>query len=203
MLADRSVFRFTCLLGFCTGVASGVFLPAQTPAQDDPSVPDRDAVEVRVYTVTKDYRNQPVVYLYDPAGKRFLPIWIGRCEAHAIEMGLSGRPYPRPLTHDLFPAILDAAGVRVTSILVDELRPLTKGADTGTYFAVLGLERADGTDVRIDSRPSDAMALAVRMGVSVYVTRKILEQNGVSATDRILGPPPEGPPGPDETRGYY
>ena len=203
MLADHSVLRFTCLLGFCAGVATGVFLPPPTAARDEPPVPDGDAVEVQVYTVTVDYRNQPVVYLYDPAGRRFLPIWIGRCEAHAIEMGLSGTPYPRPLTHDLFPAIIEAAGVRVTSIVVDELRPLTKGADTGTYFAVLGLQRADGAEVRVDSRPSDAVALAVRLDVPVYVTRKILEQNGVSATDRILGPPPEGPPDPDETRGYY
>jgi bifunctional DNase/RNase len=203
MPAFGDAVRFTCLLAALTVAAAGVFLPPPTPAWGKPPVPDGDAVEVQVYTVTVDYRNQPVVYLYDPAGRRFLPIWIGRCEAHAIEMGLSGTSYPRPLTHDLFPAIIEAAGLRVTAILVDELRPLTKGANTGTYFAVLGLQRADGTDVRVDSRPSDAMALAVRLDVPVYVTRKILEQNGVSATDRILGPPPEGPPDPDEARGYY
>ncbi len=146
------------------------------PAQ---SLKKGEIVKVNVYRVDLDRLNQPVVFLHDSAGKRYLPIWVGTCEAAAIYRKLHQVDFPRPLTHDLFQSVLDATDIRITSIVVDQLRPLTESGG-GTYFAILTLQQSDGSTLQIDSRPSDAMALSVRMGTPVYVARKILEENGLS-----------------------
>ena len=105
---------------------------------------------VRVHMLS----NRHVVILKDTAGDRYLPIWIGAWEASAIAMRLQGLAAERPLTHDLFAAALERLGVRVVRVVISEL------ADE-TYHARLHLDR-DGVEVEVDSRPSDALALAVR-----------------------------------------
>jgi bifunctional DNase/RNase len=125
---------------------------------------------VRVHMLS----NRHVVILKDTAGDRYLPIWIGAWEASAIAMRLQGLTAERPLTHDLFAAALDRIGVRVNRVVISEL------ADE-TYHARLHLER-DGVEVEVDSRPSDALALAVRTETQIFADEDVLAQAAL-ATD--------------------
>ncbi len=124
---------------------------------------------VRVHMLS----NRHVVILKDTDGDRYLPIWIGAWEASAIAMRLQGLTAERPLTHDLFAAALERLGVRVTRVVISEL------ADE-TYHARLHLER-DGVQVEVDSRPSDALALAVRAEVKIFADEEVLAQAALAA----------------------
>jgi len=117
---------------------------------------------VRVHMLS----NRHVVILKDVEHDRYLPIWIGAWEASAIAMRLQGVSAERPLTHDLFVAALDQLGVRLDRVVVSEL------ADE-TYHARLFLDR-DGTEVEIDARPSDALALAVRCEAPIFAAEEVL-----------------------------
>jgi uncharacterized protein len=131
---------------------------------------------VRVHMLS----NRHVVILKDPEGDRYLPIWIGAWEASAIAMRLQGLSAERPLTHDLFAAALERLGVRVVRVVISEL------ADE-TYHAQLHLER-DGVEVEVDSRPSDALALAVRAEVQIFADETVLAQAALAADpDEVVG----------------
>ena len=119
---------------------------------------------VRVHMLS----NRHVVILKDVEHDRYLPIWIGAWEASAIAMRLQGVSAERPLTHDLFVAALEQLGVRLDRVVVSEL------ADE-TYHARLFLDR-DGTEVEIDARPSDALALAVRCEAPIFAAEEVLAQ---------------------------
>ena len=125
---------------------------------------------VRVHMLS----NRHVVILKDPIGDRYLPIWIGAWEASAIAMRLQGLTAERPLTHDLFAASLERLGVKIVRVVISEL------ADE-TYHARLHLER-DGTEIEVDARPSDALALAVRTEAEIFADESVLEQAAL-ATD--------------------
>jgi bifunctional DNase/RNase len=109
-----------------------------------------------------------VVILKETEHDRYLPIWIGPWEASAIAMKLQGLTADRPLTHDLFATALEDLGVRVDRVVISTLAE-------ETYHARLHLER-DGTLFEIDSRPSDALALAVRTGGRIFASEAVLEQ---------------------------
>lgn len=134
-------------------------------------------VEVHVRRVAIDPASRsPVVLLEDPERGMALPIWIGPAEAQAIDIQLSGETPPRPLTHDLMKAMFDRLGVGLRRVVIRDLRD-------GTYFADVVLDR-DGEEVAIDSRPSDAIALAVRFGQPIYVDRVLF---GREAVVRVRG----------------
>jgi bifunctional DNase/RNase len=124
---------------------------------------------VRVHMLS----NRHVVILKDPAGDRYLPIWIGAWEASAIAMRLQGLQAERPLTHDLFAAALERLGVRVDRVVISEL------ADE-TYHARIHMER-DGFQVEVDARPSDALALAVRAEVQIFAAEEVLAQAALAS----------------------
>ncbi len=112
-----------------------------------------------------------VVVLREADSRRYLPIWIGPFEADAIAMAIQGHEPQRPLTHDLLKAtILDLAG-SVNHILISDIQD-------NTFFARIVVDQ-NGRTVEIDSRPSDAIALAVRVDVPIYVENHVLEQAGV------------------------
>ncbi|MFM7224270.1 MAG: bifunctional nuclease family protein [Actinomycetota bacterium] len=117
--------------------------------------------------------NQPIVLLREDAGARFLPIFIGTPEASAIVYALQGTETPRPMTHDLFKTVLDDQAVRIERVEITELRD-------GTFYAELTLERGGERSV-ISSRPSDAIALAVRYGdaVPIFAAEAVLDEAGV------------------------
>jgi bifunctional DNase/RNase len=115
--------------------------------------------------------SQHVVILKELDRERYLPIWIGPWEANAIAMKLQGLSPERPLTHDLFANALDELGVIVRRVVISTLAE-------ETFHARLHLE-ADGRAVELDSRPSDALALAVRAGGRIFATDTVLERAGV------------------------
>jgi uncharacterized protein len=119
---------------------------------------------VRVHMLSSRH----VVILKETDHDRYLPIWIGPWEASAIAMKLQGLTADRPLTHDLFASALESLGVRVDRVVISTLAE-------ETYHARLLLER-DGTTFEIDSRPSDALALAVRTGGRIFASESVLEQ---------------------------
>ena len=117
--------------------------------------------------------NQPIVLLREEGGARFLPIFIGSPEATAIVYALQGMETPRPMTHDLFKTVLDDMAAELQRVDITELHD-------GTFYAEIELTR-DGTTSRISSRPSDAIALAVRYGgtIPIYADEAVLEEAGV------------------------
>ena len=112
-----------------------------------------------------------VVVLREVGFERYLPIWIGPCEAEAISVRLNGVEMPRPLTHDLLVRLMDALGAKLLYIFVNAL-------SDNTFFARLVMD-VHGEEIEIDSRPSDALAIAVRVGVPVYVAEEVMEEAGV------------------------
>jgi bifunctional DNase/RNase len=122
---------------------------------------------VRVHMLS----SQHVVILKESERERYLPIWIGPWEANAIAMRLQGLTPERPLTHDLFASTLEELGVRIQQVVIADL------ADE-TFHARLFLE-ANGQTLEIDSRPSDALALAVRSGVRIFAAEAVLSRAAV------------------------
>jgi len=163
-----------------------------------------DFIEAQIYGAYPLKRSASwIVYLQNTQANRFLPIFIGQCEGTAIWRKLQEVDFPRPLTHDLFQNVLEAAGTRILSAQIDQLRPLDD-RETGTYFAILTLEQADGTHTELDARPSDSIALAVRMKFPIYVARQIFEENSVEA-DAVPEKPSTDPLSqtPSKTKGFY
>lgn len=111
--------------------------------------------------------NQPIVLLREREGERYLPIWIGGAEAAAIALSLQGVDTPRPMTHDLLKTILEDLAVDVRRIIVTELRD-------STFYATIELSRGEQA-LEVSSRPSDAIALAVRMSVPIFASEDVLE----------------------------
>lgn len=111
---------------------------------------------------------QRVVVLKDMHSERFLPIWIGPCEAEAITVKLQDMPTPRPLTHDLLRSVIRELGGKVTQILINELRQ-------EVYYARIVIEVA-GETIEVDARPSDAIALAVRVNVPIFVAESVMDK---------------------------
>ena len=129
---------------------------------------------VGVKGVVADQRSgQPVVLLEEKKGGAMLPIWIGPAEARAILMALEKAAPPRPMTHDLMRSIIRGLEAKVLRAVITELRE-------GTYFAFIEMEGAGGK-FSVDSRPSDAIALALRAKSPIYVEPAVMKTTGVSA----------------------
>ena len=128
--------------------------------------------EVNIYGVSFDMvGKQPIVLLKTLTGNKFLPIWIGHPEAAAILMKLQGAPTPRPMTHDLVTDMLSELNAAVVKIAVTELRE-------STFYATITLA-VNGSEIEINSRPSDALALAVRTSAPIYVADQVIEDSAI------------------------
>ncbi len=128
--------------------------------------------EMVIYGVSFDMvGKQPIVLLKTADGNKFLPIWIGHPEAAAILMKLQGAATPRPMTHDLFTDILSQLEARVVKIAVTELRE-------NTFYAQITVA-IDGGEIEIDSRPSDAIALAVRAEAPIFAAEAVIEESAI------------------------
>ena len=130
---------------------------------------------------------QRVVILKEKNSDRYLPIWIGPAEADAIVVKLQDIAVPRPLTHDLLGSVIKSLGAGLTHITISDLQ-------NDTFFAKLNL-RVDGKTVEVDSRPSDAIALAVRAGVPIYVADEVLDKAGIVLDESGKPLMPEEKPG--------
>ena len=128
--------------------------------------------EMNIYGVSFDLvGKQPIVLLKTADGNKFLPIWIGHPEAASILMKLQGAGTPRPMTHDLLSEILGELDVKCTQVSVTELRE-------NTFFASITLSVA-GRELEIDSRPSDALALAVRSGAPIFAADDVISESAI------------------------
>ena len=128
--------------------------------------------EMVIYGVSFDMvGKQPIVLLKTVDGNKFLPIWIGHPEAASILMKLQGAGTPRPMTHDLLCDILGELDVKCTQVSVTELRE-------NTFFASI-TPHVDGRELEIDSRPSDAIALAVRSGAPIYAAEEVISESAI------------------------
>ena len=123
---------------------------------------------------------QRVVILKEKESDRYLPIWIGPAEADAIAVKLQDISVPRPLTHDLLRSIIDTLGGSLSHILVSDL-------ESDTFYAKIVIN-VNGKSVEVDSRPSDAIALAVRAKVPIYAEDKVLDKAGI-LLDKETGKP--------------
>ena len=132
---------------------------------------EMNLVGVRVELPT----NQPIVLLREKEGERFLPIWIGAMEATAIAFALQGIVTARPMTHDLMKNLLEEVGVRVDRIVITELRD-------GTFYSVIQMQQ-NGSRFEVSSRPSDAIALAVRVNVPVFANEDVLTEASIVIRD--------------------
>jgi bifunctional DNase/RNase len=128
--------------------------------------------EMVLYGISFDViGKQPIILLKTADANKFLPIWIGHQEAAAILMKLQGTELPRPMTHDLMTSILDEMNAEVLKVTVTELKE-------NTFYALLTL-RVDSGEVEVDSRPSDALALAVRTNAPIYADDRLIEDNAI------------------------
>src|SRR5436853_3517370 len=126
--------------------------------------------EMVIYGVSFDLvGKQPIVLLKTADGNKFLPIWIGHPEAAAILMKLQGASTPRPMTHDLVTDMLGELGAQVVRITVTELKE-------NTFYASITVQQ-NGSEIEIDSRPSDAIALAVRADAPIYAAAAVIEES--------------------------
>ncbi|MGH2511194.1 MAG: bifunctional nuclease family protein [Candidatus Limnocylindrales bacterium] len=140
---------------------------------------DADLVEVVVESVRVHMRSgNHVVILKERERERYLPIWIGPWEANAIAMRLQGVSPERPLSHDLFSTILEQLGATIERVVIASLAE-------ETYLARLILRSTDQTH-EIDSRPSDAIALAVRAGAPIFASEAVLDRAGVSPDAAVV-----------------
>ena len=129
-----------------------------------------DWVEMKLRGLIVDPNNEaPVVILREEGGTLYLPIWIGVFEANAIALAVEGVAPRRPMTHDLLRGVLEQLGAELLRVEIHSLID-------GTFHARLRVRSGEGSQIEIDARPSDAMALALRTGASIWTAREVLEQ---------------------------
>ena len=140
-------------------------------------------VEMTIESIRVSMLNyQRVVILKEKSAERYLPIWIGPAEADAIAVKLQEVTVPRPLTHDLLGSVINALGASVNSIIVCDLR-------NDTFYAKI-LLAVNGKNIEVDSRPSDAIALAVRVKAPIYAEEAVLDKAGIIINPETGKPAP-------------
>ena len=178
-----------CLIVVLVMVASSIFAPNQltdavkwladsdlagklrAPTQQE-EVREDSLIEMVVETIgVSEIDYHPVVILKEKRGEIYLPIWIGLLEANAISVVLEGTEVPRPLTPDLLCSTIDRMGASVDYIVINDLK-------NATFYANIALS-ANQVQMRIDARPSDAIAIALRVGAPIYVEKAVLDKAGV------------------------
>ncbi|MBM3305376.1 MAG: bifunctional nuclease family protein [Candidatus Aminicenantes bacterium] len=144
------------------------------------------AIEMKVKGLVVDpISKMPIVVLENPRDERILPIWIGVFEANAIALTIENVPTPRPMTHDLLKSFLDKLEIAIEKIVVNDVR-------NNTFYALIHCRRA-GQEMVVDSRPSDAIALALRMSSPIFVEEEVVRKanglkfdEGGESSERLL-----------------
>ncbi len=132
--------------------------------------------KMQVHGVNLDVMtNQPVVILKDVENKRFLPIWIGQFEATSILMELQGVKSTRPLTHDLMRSIFESLDIKLKKVVINNI-------EDGTFFARIHVE-SNSEELDLDAKPSDAIALAVRVKAPIYADEEVVEKASIISED--------------------
>ena len=132
-------------------------------------------IEMKVMGIALDTRTgSPIVVLHDLDNRRALPIWIGSAEASAIIRKIENLKVQRPMTHDLIIDVIKKTGYEVDRIEISDV-------DDDTYFATIFLQNKNGDEAQIDSRPSDAIAVAIRVDAPIYVSAAVLAEGSISS----------------------
>jgi len=146
-------------------------------------------IEMTIDSIRVSLMNyQRVVILKEKDSERYLPIWIGPAEADAIAVKLQGVTVPRPLTHDLLQSVIDVLGATINYIIINDLK-------SDTFYAKIILAVDGGETLEVDSRPSDALALAVRTEVPIYAEEMVLDKASImldKETGKPVAPEVEG-----------
>src|SRR5262245_40554440 len=133
-------------------------------------------IEVKVQSLGLDRTsNTPVVILQEKEGTRVLPIWIGPAEASAIAMELAGMKFARPLTHDLLKQVIVGLGADLRKVIISQVKD-------NTYYAELHIYRGDSV-INIDARPSDSIAVALRLKAPIFTTHDLLENTRIDTSE--------------------
>ncbi len=133
-------------------------------------------IEVRVAHLGLDRTtNTPVVILQEQNGERVLPIWIGPAEASAIAMELAGMKFARPLTHDLLKQVIVGLGADLRKVIISQVKD-------NTYYAELHIYRGDAV-INIDARPSDSIAVALRLKAPIFTSDELLENTTIDTSE--------------------
>lgn len=131
-------------------------------------------IEMKVMGIALDTRTgSPIVVLHDKENRRALPIWIGSAEASSIIRKIENLSVTRPMTHDLIINIIDKTNYKITKVEINDV-------EKETYFATIFIEDNNGNEIEIDSRPSDAIAIAIRVEAPIFVTANVLSNGSVS-----------------------
>ena len=152
-------------------------------------------IQVRVAHLGLDRAtNTPVVILQEQDGERVLPIWIGPAEANAIAMELAGMKFSRPLTHDLLKQVIVGLGADLRKVIITQVKD-------NTYYAELHIYRGDAV-IQIDARPSDSIAVALRLKAPIFTSEELLDVTSIDMGDP--GAPEQGPQplDPDQLKSY-
>lgn len=135
-------------------------------------------IEMRVMGIALDTRTgSPIIVLNDMENRKALPIWIGSAEASSIIRKIENIPSSRPLTHDLFINFARQAGFKITRIEINDV-------DEQTYFSSIFLEDSNGKETEVDSRPSDAIAIAIRADVPILVSAAVMADGAISTDSK-------------------
>lgn len=131
-------------------------------------------IEMKVMGIALDTRTgSPIVVLHDKENRRALPIWIGSAEASSIIRKIENLSVTRPMTHDLIISIIEKTGYKLSKVEINDV-------EKETYYATIFLEDSEGKEIEIDSRPSDAIAVAIRINAPIFVTANVLSNGSVS-----------------------
>ena len=131
-------------------------------------------IEMKVMGIALDTRTgSPIVVLHDKENRRALPIWIGSAEASSIIRKIENLSVTRPMTHDLIISIIEKTGYKLSKVEINDV-------EKETYYATIFLEDSEGKEIEIDSRPSDAIAVAIRIDAPIFVTANVLTNGSVS-----------------------
>lgn len=143
---------------------------------------DNGLTRMSIYGINMDlFTSSPIVILKVEEENRYLPIWIGQAEARSILMKLQNQEFSRPLTHDLAVSLVSELGGSMERVIVTRLQD-------STFFATISVD-IGGRTVEIDSRPSDAIALAVRAGAEIFAANEVIEEAGVVFEEAIEDAP--------------
>ncbi len=139
-------------------------------------------IQVRVAHLGLDRTtNSPVVILQENDGERVLPIWIGPSEASAIAMELAGMKFARPLTHDLIKQVIVGLGADLRKVIITQVKD-------NTYYAELHIYRGDAV-IQVDARPSDSIAVALRLKAPIFTSDELLEHTSLDVDDETAPDP--------------
>ena len=151
-------------------------------------------IQVRVAHLGLDRAtNTPVVILQEHEGERVLPIWIGPAEANAIAMELAGMKFSRPLTHDLLKQVIVGLGADLRKVIITQVKD-------NTYYAELHIYRGDAV-IQIDARPSDSIAVALRLKAPIFTSEELLDVTAIDMGDPATEQGPQ-PLDPDQLKSY-